>query len=184
MVVNTDPVTWNPQREVWETSQMDLFCEQPEPFAETWPTSFTTRAGRLYRLPPLELPTDENESSSSPTLPTPQAASVRSSRRAMVENRQWTHPALEQAIEIAQGILPREFRSWDEVPGRSRPTTDGLLPTPVTQPSTGNGHARNLGKEVQMLPSPRASDGRNGSPNQHGSSGDLMLPSAVLRLDE
>jgi len=26
-----------------------------------------------------------------------------------------------------------------------------LLPTPTTQPTTGNGHARNLGKEVQML---------------------------------
>lgn len=33
------------------------------------------------------------------------------------------------------------------------------LPTPATQPATGNGHARNLGKEVQtMLPTPQASD--------------------------
>lgn len=27
-----------------------------------------------------------------------------------------------------------------------------LLPTPTTEPATGNGHARNLGKEVQLLP--------------------------------
>lgn len=30
-----------------------------------------------------------------------------------------------------------------------------------------------------MLPTPRATDGTNGGPNQRGSSGDLMLPSAV-----
>ena len=29
-----------------------------------------------------------------------------------------------------------------------------LLPTPTTEPMTGNGHARNLGKEVQLLPTP------------------------------
>ena len=51
---------------------------------------------------------------------------MRNSRRAMV-----THPtkrssvALNQAIEIAQGVLPREFQSWDEVPG-------SLMPTPTT----------------------------------------------------
>ncbi|ORV13537.1 hypothetical protein AWB94_04755 [Mycolicibacterium canariasense] len=33
-----------------------------------------------------------------------------------------------------------------------------LLPTPVTQPSTGNGHARNLGGEIKnLLPTPRVS---------------------------
>ena len=57
-----------------------------------------------------------------------------------------------------------------------------LLPTPTTQPSTGNGHARNLGKEAQLLPTPRATDGTKGGPNQRGSSGDLMLPSAVTLL--
>jgi len=33
-----------------------------------------------------------------------------------------------------------------------------------------------------LLPTPRATDGTKGGPNQHGSSGDLMLPSAVLDL--
>lgn len=33
-----------------------------------------------------------------------------------------------------------------------------------------------------LLPSPRATDGTNGGPNQRGSSGDLALPSAVHRL--
>lgn len=33
-----------------------------------------------------------------------------------------------------------------------------------------------------MLPTPRATDGTKGGPNQRGSSGDLMLPSAVAQL--
>lgn len=58
--------------------------------------------------------------------------------------------------------------------------TGALLPTPTTQPTTGNGHARNL--RTELLPTPRATDGTKGGPNQRGSSGDLMLPSAVTHL--
>jgi hypothetical protein len=47
-----------------------------------------------------------------------------------------------------------------------RPTsahrTDGRgsssLPTPTTQPDTGNGHARSLGREVRLLPTTRTTD--------------------------
>ena len=35
---------------------------------------------------------------------------------------------------------------------------------------------------AEMLPTPRATDGTKGGPNQRGSSGDLMLPSAVMDL--
>jgi hypothetical protein len=78
-----------------------------------------------------------------------------------------------------------------------------LLPTPVAQQS-GNPPEDHLRKKpgrkvvtdlailvenglIQtggMLPTPRASDGTKGGPNQRGSSGDLMLPSAVMRMDE
>jgi DNA (cytosine-5)-methyltransferase 1 len=37
-----------------------------------------------------------------------------------------------------------------------------LLPTPTTMPDTGNGHARNLGAEVKLLPTPAAADGSGG----------------------
>lgn len=44
----------------------------------------------------------------------------------------------------------------------------------------GNGHGKSLAIEAQrLLPTPRASDGEKGGPNQRGSSGDLMLPAAV-----
>lgn len=65
-----------------------------------------------------------------------------------------------------------------------------LLPTPRASPNenrstkptpsqlTGR-HGRYLATEVLMLPTPRATDGPKGGPNQRGSSGDLMLPAAV-----
>ena len=47
----------------------------------------------------------------------------------------------------------------------------------------GNGHGKSLAIEAQrLLPTPRATDGTKGGPNQRGSSGDLMLPSAVTLL--
>ncbi|MGV8972226.1 MAG: DNA cytosine methyltransferase [Rhodoglobus sp.] len=47
----------------------------------------------------------------------------------------------------------------------------------------GNGHGASLAIEaLRMLPTPRATDGTKGGPNQRGSSGDLMLPSAVMLL--
>jgi hypothetical protein len=41
---------------------------------------------------------------------------------------------------------------------------------------------RHLFGEQRPLPTPRATDGTKGGPNQRGSSGDLMLPSAVMRM--
>jgi len=83
-------------------------------------------------------------------LPTPKAATNRASRKAMVDYRQWSAPGLEQALEIARGELPREFESWDEVPGASRP--DLLLPTQ---------------SDDVLLPTPAASDGNGGGPNRN-----------------
>lgn len=41
---------------------------------------------------------------------------------------------------------------------------------------------RNLDDAVALLPTPRASDGPNGDPNQRGRRGDLALPSAVMQF--
>jgi hypothetical protein len=37
-------------------------------------------------------------------------------------------------------------------------------------------------QQISLLPTPRASEGTKGSPNQHGSRGDLTLTSLVIRL--
>jgi len=52
-----------------------------------------------------------------------------------------------------------------------------LLPTP--RATRGGSHTET---RDALLPTPRATDGTNGGPNQRGSSGDLMLPSAVHQL--
>jgi hypothetical protein len=69
-----------------------------------------------------------------------------------------------------------------------------LLKTPTSQLAVNGGsqhpdkrkaggHGPTLADEVEhLLPSPRASDGAKGGPNQRGSKGDLALPSTVVRL--
>lgn len=63
-----------------------------------------------------------------------------------------------------------------------------LLPTPQARdwkgagPADLNRHDPNLSAIAGLLPTPRATDGTKGGPNQRGSSGDLMLPSAVHLL--
>ena len=37
-------------------------------------------------------------------------------------------------------------------------------------------------RQLPLLPTPRATEGTKGSPNQHGSKGDLTLTSTVLKL--
>ena len=59
------------------------------------------------------------------------------------------------------------------------------LPTPTARDYKGRnqrGDATCLQGALDMLPTPRASGGTKGGPNQRGSSGDLMLPSAVALL--
>ncbi len=63
-----------------------------------------------------------------------------------------------------------------------------LLPTPKTtdaqhsSPADLKRHNPGLRAVSGLLPTPRATDGTKGGPNQRGSSGDLMLPSAVHLL--
>lgn len=59
-----------------------------------------------------------------------------------------------------------------------------LMPTPRTNETTGVGirgdHGLNLRTAVSLLPTPRASDAKNGGPNQGIASGDVALSSAVI----
>lgn len=68
--------------------------------------------------------------------------------------------------------------------GGSSTETNALLPTPTSSDRNGAGEHGDGGADlrtaVSLLPTPRATDGTKGGPNQRGSSGDLMLPSAVL----
>ena len=55
-------------------------------------------------------------------------------------------------------------------------TAATLLPTPTTEPMTGNGHARHLGGEVALMPTPSVADTQGGRKHRSGErSGELLL---------
>lgn len=63
-------------------------------------------------------------------------------------------------------------------------TAVALLPTPQASIAaySSDGYGATLAEVTRLLPTPRATDGTHGGPNQRGSRGDLMLPSAVQLL--
>lgn len=89
---------------------------------------------------------------------------------------------------------PASVSGTGNVAGRGCQTVT-LLPTPSVADGTG-GHRSRSGERASelllpglavaavtgyLMPTPRASVGAKGGPNQRGSSGDLMLPSAAVR---
>jgi len=89
--------------------------------------------------------------------------------------------------------------------GASECSSSQLLPTPVAMDAVGARNATSSRppdskhhsgttltdvfwqmadvSDAPMLPTLRATDGTKGGPNQRGSSGDLMLPSAVMDME-
>jgi hypothetical protein len=172
---------WNPQRQLWETDQTDLFSAHSEPYSETFPTSGMTRNGQLFPLPASAHPTVGNGSSS--LLPT------------LVVNDMGDNKTLEWWDDFINRHKAKSYNGN----GHGRSLSVPLLPTPVvtdaagTRNSTANRSKPNLSNHTgetlsdviysgKLLPTPRATDGTKGGPNQRGSSGDPMLPSAVLDL--
>jgi DNA (cytosine-5)-methyltransferase 1 len=93
--------------------------------------------------------------------------------------------------DMGKAYTPEQWDAWTDKMKAAHGNGNGhgksleieaarLFPTPVTDPVSHNGHGRNLGTEARLLPTPRTGDGDKGGPNQRGSSGDLMMPSAVL----
>lgn len=157
----------------WRTSSV-YSSEDSGSFSVIWPKQGMTRDGLSFALPTLEDATDALAYSW--LLPTPRVSSTRSSRSAMTR-KHWSAPSLSQILEMLEGILPREFDSWDEVPGKSRQ----LLPTPMSNgknpgsggelraaithgPTRRNGTGMdswgrpNAGRPPKLLPTPGAND--------------------------
>ncbi|MET8698259.1 DNA cytosine methyltransferase [Kitasatospora sp. NPDC004723] len=115
------------------------------------------------------------------------------------------HPADADPDDLGRhwrpGCLPEADRR-DEPPHPGDPTAGSaaalrLLPTPVVADSRGTrnftanrrpGAASNGGKTLTdvawLLPTPKASDGPHGGPNQRDTSGRYYLPGQAVRLDE
>lgn len=78
-------------------------------------------------------------------FPTPRVSGNRASRGALTRDGHWSAPALEQAAELAEGRLPREFRSEEELTPQAQRLlnlTSSLPATPVSpSPSPASGLA-------------------------------------------
>lgn len=166
---------FDPETSCWRTSQ-GTFPWDSTPSSLTLPRWGMTHAGALYELPTPALPTVESASSS--LLGTPRVTtSGMSASQAAVD---WGET--KSRLEAQVALLPtpavndmgagKTVEAWDEWTDRMR-----------AKHGNGNGHGPSLAMEAQRLfPTPRATDGTKGGPNQRGSSGDLMLPSAVMTL--
>lgn len=183
---------WNSARDAWEKPGTEnLFCEHLAVYSETFPTSGMTSNGAAYELPTWERRTHGSESSSSPDdamLGTPTSrmwkgagpqggpTQIRNKARGLIEAQVMDiEPQLLQTptAALAGGVQTLEV----QVGGRQKYKA---LPTPTVSDTNGAGKHGDGGLDlrtaVSLLPTPKASDGEKGGPNQRGSSGDWPLP--------
>jgi hypothetical protein len=146
---------YDPTSSCWKTSLSSAGADSTGS-RPTWPNAGTTRNGYAYEHPRWEPPTEGPGCSSSPTGP-------------------------ETAPADSLKLLPTPQARDGDGRGASDPAA-----------RRARGHSVGLDDAVSILPqnpanvllfpTPRASDGTKGSPNQRGSKGDLMLTSAIARL--
>ena len=156
--------TWNSARGVWETTQPSLLCGHLVPFSAVWPTSGTTRAGSCFAPATSEPPTVASAPSSPPGpppgLPTPTARAARGPDQAR------------QDLGHIVTLLKTPTSNLGRNGGSQHPDK-----------RQAGGHGPNLADEVEwLLPTPTASDGTKGSPQQKHGNGDLTLPSVAASL--
>lgn len=148
------PIAVRRYGEWWEPDE-DLFG--PVEFTGRFPTSGQLIAGHIY---PLDVQT--TACSSSPgLLPTPDASCGDRGERS--------------AEALARGDRQTNLNDLPR-----------LLPTPTVSDTNGAGAHGTGGPDLRtalsLLPTPKATDGTKGGPNQRGSSGDLTMPSVVHQL--
>lgn len=141
-------------------------------YSGTWPKSGMTRGGRAYELPTSAAVTAANGCSS--LLPTPTASEARGTGK-----RGTGGPDLRTALlPTPAARLGSRWGTPNVETARRRMDDEGRRNLDLM-----GRNARPLNEVVvNLLPTPRATDGTKGGPNQRGSSGDLMLPSAVVLL--
>ena len=171
---------------MWEEAGGGLLCEHLDVFSGTWPTCGMTRAGTAYALPTWAHRTAGIGSSSTPTLPTPRATRGGSSTETVAllptptanvgRNGGAQHP--DKRRSGGHSVSIQDVAEFKLLPTARASTGMGGLLRPHASNTTRLGDA--VG--VFLLPTPRATDGTKGGPGQRGSSGDLMLPSAVHLL--
>lgn len=162
----------------WLEAEADLFGERMT-YAEQLPPAGTMRGGEIRAVtlhqPPLNLvlfPTPNAMVSNDGEGPETWLARRERSKRP-------DHGGNGMPLTIAVQLLPTPTTQDSAASGGSNASnvtlTDAvvrtelgtrenprLLPTPITAPTTGNGHARSLGGELKLLPTPDAYQGSRG----------------------
>src|SRR5690606_33894323 len=147
-------------------------CGHSVPYSETWPPSGMTRAGVAYALATSARHTSGSGSSS--LLPTPNAGVFNDgedverwmARREAIKAKGINGNGMGTPLSVAVALLPTPC------------ATDGTRSSDSAARRAEAGRQADLPTKLALLPTPRATDGTKGGPNQRGSSGDLMLPSA------
>lgn len=87
------------------------------------------------------------------------------------------------AYELRMSVPPTAGNASSYLPTPRAMDGNASMVAPAARQHVADGNgslAEVLG--AHLLPTPRATDGTKGGPNQRGSSGDLMLPSAVMQM--
>jgi hypothetical protein len=166
---------------LWKTSRVSLGGEW-ETYSATWPASGMTRSGTAFRRPTSVRPIYVSESG---LWPTPQTIN-RKSRRAMTpwentgrhgDGGQSSPPGLEQAVELAAGIIPRELTGMPLPPAVQR-----FWATPTAHPRTHSPrpvhHGQQLANQVGGLLNPLWVEWLMGYPPNWTDCEDSVTPSS------
>lgn len=185
----------------WRTSQASLLpppplwtkpkelstSARPPESWENWPTAGGMRNGSLFQrqtwVPAMGVP---GGSALRGGWATPDCNTSTYSNGKMGPNIR------EQAANWPTPQVGTGENSHGQISGDFRNKMEDLLKapmwsTPTSSEHTGAGHseskqgAQNLRTQVDVWPTPKATDGTKGGPNQAGSKGDLMLPSAAAQ---
>ena len=172
--------SWNPERDVWEGGQMDLFSGLSGVYSETWPASGMTRSGTAYELPTSVPPTSGTASSS---LPTPRATRGGSSTETVDLLR------TPMANEAEKGWVGPRLTEWHQEYLSNQ--VSELLPTPTVNQrpnrsaSPGAAVRPSLEGVAKLLPTPQVAYSEGGHLSRSGDrSGELLLPGVAQALGE
>lgn len=153
-------------------------------------------SGALYARTRPALPISGADSSSLPLLKTPTAQLAVNGGSQHPDKRKAGGHGPTLADEVEHLLPTPAARDWKGTGYKGQlPNAVALLPTPTVADSReaanfrpdgtpyGSGYGMTLtDASRRLLPTPRASDGDKGGPNQRGSKGDLALPAVAHRI--
>lgn len=176
---------------------LSMNARPPESW-ENWPTAGGMRNGCIFQRPKWAPAMSESDGFALPgAWPTPDCNTSTYSNGHMGKNireaaSQWLTPNVPNVPNGGRSVSAELVASKGMTDAGEKKTV-GLesqtkhWATPTNNEHTGAGHpdskqgALNLRSQVNAWPTPRGTDGTKGGPNQAGSKGDLMLPSAAAQ---